>query len=351
MKRIWWKILCMLLLVYAVLAGMLVPLSPAIYDTDISKANSGEQLILTITGYNTSHTKASKPIRAWLKRDSSLLICAKGVEVVDDQHLKASFDLPKRLAEKDITTNFALIVDSDFDGYSVLPGALSIKQLPNDTTLTVPPCTMSELHKGEYGMTFPFRRILEETIRNLYYHVPLWFSMMILLLASVIYSVLFLAKEKTKYDIAASELARVGVVFGILGLLTGAVWAKHTWGAYWNWDIRQNTAAIQVLIYMAYFVLRGSFDDIEKRGRISAVYNIFAFATLIPLMFVIPRIASSLHPGSGGNPAFGSNDLDNTMRMVFYPAIIGFTLLGAWMATLWIRMQLVWLKKLDIDED
>jgi heme exporter protein C len=97
--------------------------------------------------------------------------------------------------------------------------------------------------------------------------------------------------------------------------------------------------AVGLLIYGAYFVLRASFEDPEKKARISAVYNIFAFATLIPLLYVIPKLTDSLHPGAGGNIAFGSQDLDNTMRMVFYPAIIGWTLIGAWMAQLIFRMN------------
>jgi heme exporter protein C len=97
--------------------------------------------------------------------------------------------------------------------------------------------------------------------------------------------------------------------------------------------------AIALLIYLAYFVLRSSFDDYEKRARIAAVYNIFAFAALIPLIFVIPRMTDSLHPGNGGNPAMGGEDLDNTMRMVFYPAIIGWTLMGVWMAQIVFRIQ------------
>ena len=131
--------------------------------------------------------------------------------------------------------------------------------------------------------------------------------------------------------------ARVGVVLGILGLLTGALWAKWTWGAFWSWDIKQNMSAVALLIYLAYFVLRSSLDALEQSARISAVFNIFAFAMLIPLIFVIPRLTDSLHPGNGGNPGMGGEDLDNTMRMIFYPAIIGWTLLGFWIANLTYR--------------
>jgi heme exporter protein C len=106
--------------------------------------------------------------------------------------------------------------------------------------------------------------------------------------------------------------------------------------------------AIALLIYFAYFILRGVFEDPDKRARISAVYNIFAFVALIPLIYVIPRLTDSLHPGAGGNPAFGSQDLDNTMRLVFYPAIIGWTLIGFWMANLLYRMERVRLRVLDL---
>ena len=88
-------------------------------------------------------------------------------------------------------------------------------------------------------------------------------------------------------------------------------------------------------------ILRSSIDDVDKKARISAAYAIFAFCTVIPLLFVVPRITDSLHPGNGGNPAFGGDDMDNTMRMVFYPAIIGFTLLGIWIGQIILRLRRV----------
>ena len=139
-------------------------------------------------------------------------------------------------------------------------------------------------------------------------------------------------------------------MFGFLGIITGGIWAQYTWGAFWSFDIKQNMSAIALLMYMAYFVLRSSFDDEQQKARLSAIYNIFAFACLIPLLFVIPRLYDSLHPGNGGNPGFGGEDLDNTMRMVFYPAVIGWTLLGVWFATIITRVQKVrqwWIDSLD----
>ena len=110
-----------------------------------------------------------------------------------------------------------------------------------------------------------------------------------------------------------------------------------------------NLAALALMIYVAYFVLRSAFDDHEKRAKLSAVYNIFAFAALIPLLFILPRMTDSLHPGNGGNPALGGEDLDNTLRMVFYPAIIGFTLLGIWLAELMVRIKRIRDRSIGLD--
>lgn len=124
-----------------------------------------------------------------------------------------------------------------------------------------------------------------------------------------------------------------------MGLITGAIWAKNTWGQYWSGDIKQNMTAIALLIYAAYFILWKSFRDDQVRLRISSVFTIFAYVAMIPLIFVIPRLYDSLHPGNGGNPALGGEDLDNTMRMVFYPGVIGFILLGIWLTGLYYRMS------------
>jgi heme exporter protein C len=127
------------------------------------------------------------------------------------------------------------------------------------------------------------------------------------------------------------------------------VWANYTWGRPWSNDIKQLMTAVALLIYFAYFILRRSFDEPEKGARLAAAYNIFAFAALIPLLYIVPRMFASLHPGATGNPAFGTQDLDNTMRAVFYPAIIGWTLLGFWIAELRIRVQRLHDKKLGLD--
>jgi heme exporter protein C len=191
------------------------------------------------------------------------------------------------------------------------------------------------------GLLLPVPRldIVNESIRNLYFHVPMWFGMTIILTTSVVYSIRYLRTPTARLDTLAHESANTGIVLGLLGLATGSLWARYTWGAWWTSDPRLNGAAIAMLIYGAYIVLRSSFTDEQQRARISAVYNIFAFAAAIPLLFVLPRLTDSLHPGAGGNPGFSKYDLDSNMRLVFYPAVIGWTLIGFWITQVSSRLE------------
>lgn len=189
---------------------------------------------------------------------------------------------------------------------------------------------------------------LEQTIRNIFFHVPMWFVQLTLITISLVYSVLYLRKPNSRHDIMATEFAKTGIVFGMLGLVTGMIWATYTWGAPWNNDPKQLGAAIALLIYLAYFVLRNSITDIDKRARVAAVYNIFAYFIYIPMIMILPRMVESLHPGGkgvDGNPGLGGQDLDPVMRMVFWPAVIGWILLGIWITTLRTRLQFVAEKK------
>jgi len=191
------------------------------------------------------------------------------------------------------------------------------------------------------GMLFDVPRlpILNETIRALHFHVTMWFGMILMLIGAVFYSIKYLRTNDLKNDDVALELTNAGILFGVLGIVTGMLWAKFTWGAYWSGDPKQNAAAIGLLIYFAYLILRNSLTDMHQRARIGAVYNIFAFAAFIPLIFILPRLTDSLHPGNGGNPGFNAYDLDSGLRRVFYPAIIGWTLLGVWISTIRVRQK------------
>lgn len=195
------------------------------------------------------------------------------------------------------------------------------------------------VHAAGLLMEVPRLAILNETIRALYFHVPMWFGMVLLYMLSVYYAVRYLRTSRPEDDMKSVAFAHTGTAFGILGIVTGMLWANYTWGSPWHGDPKQNGAAIALLVYLAYFVLRGSLDNEEQRARLSAVYNIFAFAAMIPLLFIIPRLTDSMHPGNGGNPGFNAYDLDSRMRLIFYPAVIAWFLIGFWIASLRVRVK------------
>lgn len=185
----------------------------------------------------------------------------------------------------------------------------------------------------------PRLNILNETIRNLYFHVGMWFGMIALMTGSLVFAIMQLFTKKIQHSIRSAALANAGVLYGVLGLATGMLWGQYTWGHYWPDDPKIHGAAVTVLIYLAYFILRISIEDKEKKNMISGAYNIFAYFMLVIFLIIYPRIAPSLHPGNGGNPGFNTYDLDNNMRQVFYPAIVGWILLGFWVAQLKFRID------------
>lgn len=172
--------------------------------------------------------------------------------------------------------------------------------------------------------------ILQQSARNLFLHVPMWFTMMVAFAMGFYFSIRYLNDEQMKWDRKAETATSVGLLFGICGLFTGSLWARFTWGAWWTFaEPRMNLAALAMLIFVAYFILRSAFNDPEKKAKISAIYNIFGVTTIPFLLYIIPRQLPSLHPGAEGNPAF-SEITAPELRYIFYPAVIGFIGLSIW---------------------
>ena len=187
----------------------------------------------------------------------------------------------------------------------------------------------------------PKLNILNETVRNLYFHVTMWFSMIVLMLLSMIYSIRYLSGFNKFLDLKAETLASTGLFIATLGLTTGMVWAQFTWGTFWVNDPKLNGAAVTMLIYLAYFILRNSIENEDSKARVSAIYNILAFVMMIVFIGILPRMTDSLHPGNGGNPGFSNYDLDSNMRIVFYPAVLGWILISTWISDLRYRIKVL----------
>ena len=338
----WWKVLSILILLYVHIAGLLVPIGIGITSVQPYQIRGGEEVALTIQTYNAVLGRNPSDIRAWLKYDDQNLTEAKNIDLVSEQEILLGFDIPASLPDSALHGDLTLIVDFHDQGTAVLPRAAYVTAAGPDAASSTT-SQWSDINLRDLNVVstfhFPYRSILKETIRNTYFHVSLWLAMMILLTGAVILSIIQLRSGSLIADSRAYALTEVGFFFGLLGVTTGMIWAQYTWGKAWSWDIKQLTTAIALIIYAAYFLLRNSVKDPYQKAKLSAVFNIFAYIALIPLLYIIPRMSESLHPGSGGNPALGGEDLDNTMRIIFYPAVIGWALFGLWMSELISRIH------------
>ncbi|MEZ4807679.1 MAG: cytochrome c biogenesis protein CcsA [Flavobacteriales bacterium] len=322
MKHWWWKLLSVGLLLFASITALRTPLAPALVHVSPDRMGTGP-LEVTVTGYNSAFTGSAS---VYLENDGQQ-VCASSVRVLDPTHLQATFEVPAGLRN-----NLTDVVVGELR----YPGALYSEAVGQGIqTQACPTRTAS----GEHSFRFPNRSILYESIRNLHFHVPMWFAMITLMGVSVVFSIMSLSRNSLEHDRSAEMAVHIGLLFCCLGLLTGAVWARGTWGAFWTNDVKLNGAAVTALIYLAYLVLRGSVQDAHKRARLAGVYNIFAFVLLVLFLFVVPRLnaVDSLHPGNGGNSGFNDLDMDNSLRMIFYPAVAGWILLGLWMFNLRVR--------------
>jgi len=192
---------------------------------------------------------------------------------------------------------------------------------------------------------------LEEQVRILNFHVPVaWISVLAYMFA-MIYSIGFLKTRDIQYDLKATASAEIGTVFCLLATVTGMVWAKLNWGSFWNWDPRETSIFILLLIYGAYFALRSAIDNEEVRARLSSVYSIIAFITVPFLIFVLPRIVEGLHPGSNNDTTTGpilskkDNTLNYLQQITFSIGFASFSIIYFWLLSLRYR-----LKKIDYDE-
>lgn len=179
---------------------------------------------------------------------------------------------------------------------------------------------------------------LEDKARIIFFHVPTAWLSVLAFLSALFYGIRYLRKKDHLDDIRSASAAGIGLMFCLLATVTGAIWAKFSWGTYWNWDPRQTSIFVLLLIYGAYFALRSAVENEEKRAALSAVYAIIAGVTMPFFMFIMPRIISSLHPEPLIN-AQGKVHMNTTMLMVFLASLAGFTGLYYWIWSLQVRAQ------------
>ena len=171
---------------------------------------------------------------------------------------------------------------------------------------------------------------LGNLVRIAFLHIPAAWVSVIAFFMSAWWAAAYLRRGNIRDDARSFSSARFGFVFTLLATVSGAVFSKLTWGAYWNWDPRQTTILVLLLIYGAYLTLRAAMEEYNRRARVSAVYSLFSFLTVPFLVFIVPRLFFSLHPAPVLNGS-GFVDMDPVMLVTLFAAAADATLIYIWL--------------------
>jgi len=189
----------------------------------------------------------------------------------------------------------------------------------------------------------PPAQFLGEASRILYFHVPVAMVSVIAFFVSGIYSIIYLYDKEKKYKLLEEKSfnsARIGILFTILTIITGSIWAKISWGTYWNWDPRESSIIILLLIYLAYFSLRSALSNNSNKNMLTSTYLIFAMIVVPFFVFIIPRVYPSLHP----DPIINANreiNLEEKMRLTLLISVISFTMLFFYIFNLTNKLSII----------
>jgi heme exporter protein C len=190
-----------------------------------------------------------------------------------------------------------------------------------------------------------------ESARIVFFHVPQAWVAVLAFCVNLVASLRYLRTRDALDDARAAAAARLGLVFSVLATVTGSLFANVMWNSFWNWDPREVSIAILLLIYAAYFALREAIPDEERRASLSAAYAVLAFVTMPFLVFVVPRIYWSLHPdtiiGATGQLKL---QMESRMLQVLMGSLVGFTGLFFWLYTLDVRLARVRLARRGREE-
>ena len=182
-----------------------------------------------------------------------------------------------------------------------------------------------------------------EVFRIVYFHFPMAICTVIAFGLGMYFAIRYLNEKDLKYDMYEMLAARLGIILCVLTTISGAVFAKNTWGSYWNWDPRETSIFMLLLVYAAYFALRTAISDPDQRANLSAVYSILGFAATIFLVFIMPRMMPGLHPGAP-KPTGGSEgsiiSFSFKTGMVLFPSILAHIGLMFWIYSLSTKIAL-----------
>lgn len=314
-KAKWWKILLLILVTLSLMFTIFPPIAGNWSDIVLLKKGMYKKLDVRV------NVIADSQIFNEVNKEWQFRVTSEGENFENDTIFFKGSELPN-----EINSNKELVVILSYDD--------SYDKIYYESTHAIAPLII-----------YPFIPSLYERVKILNLHVPLAWIAVIAYLFSMIYSIRFLRGRKFNFDVKASSTASIGTIFAILATLTGMLWAKYNWGSYWNWDPRQVSILILILIYGAYFALRSAIENPDAKARLSSAYSIIAFITVPFLVFIIPRMFSGLHPGSADDTNSGpvvstqENALDSNLAYSFGFALFAFTVLFFWILNIKVRQS------------
>ena len=317
MKKSWWKIILFVWMSLCCVVGLIPPIAGNFTDLGIaSQADPSKRVAVKLAVID-------KEKAAFSQMDKLFEFTGR------DQNGNTA-DIYIQAKPSDFDAVHSYLIDASYDHNR--HGVLAHKILQSDP-----------------GFTLPFIIGLEERARIIFFHVPMAWMTVIAFLVSMIYGIRFLRTKDLDMDSKSTISAGIGLLFCILATVTGSIWAKFNWGSFWNWDPRETSIFVLLLVYGAYFALRSAIDIEEKRAALSAVYSILAFVTVPFFIFIMPRIMPGLHPGSADDtnsgPVMSAGGMNAAMRVVLYSTLAGFIALYVWLMQIKIRLSHLNFKK------
>lgn len=186
----------------------------------------------------------------------------------------------------------------------------------------------------------PTELVMGDVQRVFYFHIGTAWTALIGFVLAAVFSVVYLITKDLKWDRLQVAAIEVSLVFFLITIVLGSIWARPAWNTWWTWDPRLTTAAVTELIYIAYFMLRQGIDDPDRRARFGAVYALVGGISA-PITFFAIRLFRTIHPvviGGSNAEAEGGFAMTADMRVAFFFALFAFTVI--FIDLFWNRIRL-----------
>ena len=186
----------------------------------------------------------------------------------------------------------------------------------------------------------PTEAVMGQVQRVFYFHIGTAWTALLGFIAAGAAGIIYLVTRELKWDIVEVAAVEISLVFFLITIVLGSIWARPVWNTWWTWDPRLTTAAVTELIYVAYFMLRQGIEDPSRRARFGAVYAIVG-AVSAPITFFAIRLFRTIHPvviGSGDPGAEGTFAMVGDMKVAFFFALFAFTVI--FVDLLWNRIRM-----------